>query len=121
VTASTSSLIASGVEVKDSAQGEVRTLEPQSAQGKSITVTTTGKATLQGKNVASGNIDVSSSEADLDHSQTSAYSANLRASHGDIQANNATLTVNNTLNLTTPTVISTQGSELTASAWQINA
>lgn len=43
VTASTSSLIASGVEVKDSAQGEVRTLETQSAQGKSISVITTGK------------------------------------------------------------------------------
>ncbi|MDY4478905.1 MAG: filamentous hemagglutinin N-terminal domain-containing protein [[Pasteurella] aerogenes] len=114
VTASTSSLIASGVEVKDSAQGEVRTLEPQSAQGKSITVTTTGKATLQGKNVASGNINVSSSEADLDHSHTSAHAVNVNASQGKIQANNATLIAHAELALTTPTSLETQHSDVKA-------
>uniref|UniRef100_UPI0028EAC04A two-partner secretion domain-containing protein n=1 Tax=Haemophilus parahaemolyticus TaxID=735 RepID=UPI0028EAC04A len=114
VTASTSSLIASGVEVKDSAQGEVRTLEPQSAQGKSITVTTTGKASLQGKNVASGNINVSSSEADLDHSHTSAHAVNVNASQGKIQANNATLIAHTELALTSPTSLETQHSDVKA-------
>ena len=114
VTASISSLIASGVEVKDSAQGEVRTLEPQSAQGKSITVTTTGKTTLQGKNVASGNINVSGSQADLDHSQTSAHAINVNASQGKIQANNATLIAHTELALTTPTSLETQHSNVKA-------
>ena len=114
VTASTSSLIASGVEVKDSAQGEVRTLEPESAQGKSITVTTTGKASLQGKNVASGNINVSSSEADLDHSHTSAHAVNVNASQGKIQANNATLIAHTELALTSPTSLETQYSDVKA-------
>ncbi|MDO9865015.1 hemagglutinin repeat-containing protein [Glaesserella parasuis] len=114
VTASISSLIASGVEVKDSAQGEVRTLEPQSAQGKSITVTSTGKATLQGKNVASGNINVSGSQADLDHSQTSAHAINVNASQGKIQANNATLIAHTELAFTTPTSLETQHSDVKA-------
>lgn len=114
VTASTSSLIASGVEVKDSAQGEVRTLETQSAQGKSISVITTGKTSLQGKNVASGNINVSSSEADLDHSHTSAHAVNVNASQGKIQANNAILIANAELALTTPTSLETQYSDVKA-------
>ena len=46
VRASTQSLIAAGVEVKDTAQGEVRSLETNSAQGKDITVLSTIKATL---------------------------------------------------------------------------
>lgn len=43
VTASTSSLIAVGVDIKDTAQGEVRSLVPASAQGKTISVKTTEK------------------------------------------------------------------------------
>ncbi|WP_373781491.1 hemagglutinin repeat-containing protein, partial [Glaesserella sp.] len=108
VTASASSLIASGVEVKDSAQGEVRTLAPQSAQGKTITVTTAGSATLQGKNVASGNINVSGSEVNVDHSRTSAYAVNVTALQGKIQANNASLIAHSELALTTPTSLETQ-------------
>lgn len=61
VRASTQSLIAAGVEVKDTAQGEVRSLETNSAQGKDITVLSTTKATLQGKNLASGKINVQKS------------------------------------------------------------
>jgi len=114
VTASTSSLIASGVEVKDSEQGEVRTLGNQSAQGKSITVITTGKTSLQGKNVASGNINVSSSEADLDNSHTSAHEVNINASQGKIQANNAILIANAELALITPTSLETQHSDVKA-------
>ena len=114
VTASTSSLIASGVEVKDSEQGEVRTLGNQSAQGKSITVITTGKTSLQGKNVASGNINVSSSEADLDNSHTSAHAVNINASQGKIQANNAILIANAELALITPTSLETQHSDVKA-------
>ena len=114
VTASTSSLVASGVEVKDSEQGEVRTLGNQSAQGKSITVITTGKTSLQGKNVASGNINVSSSEADLDNSHTSAHAVNINASQGKIQANNAILIANAELALITPTSLETQHSDVKA-------
>ncbi|OOH88815.1 hypothetical protein BMT54_08310 [Pasteurellaceae bacterium 15-036681] len=114
VTASTSSLIATGVDVQDSAQGEVRTLESKSAQGKNISVTTTGKTTLQGKNIASGKINVSSSEANLDNSQTSANSINVTASKGRIQANKAVVIASQDLTLTTPTALETQDSYLKA-------
>lgn len=114
VTASTSTLIATGVDVKDTAQGEVRTLESKSAQGKNISVTTSGKATLQGKNMASGEINVSSSDANLDSSQTSVYSINVTASQGKIQANNATVVADKDLTLTTPTALETKDSYLKA-------
>ena len=110
VTASTSTLIATGVDVKGTAQGEVRTLESKSAQGKNISVTTSGKATLQGKNMASGEINVSSSDANLDSSQTSVYSINVTASQGKIQANNATVVADKDLTLTTPTALETKDS-----------
>ncbi|WP_165888222.1 hemagglutinin repeat-containing protein [Mannheimia granulomatis] len=112
VVASTQSLIAAGIDVKDTAQGEVRSLEKASA--KTITVATTGKATLQGKNIASGNIKISASEANLDNSHTSAYSINATASQGKIQANNATVIANKDLTLATPTLLETKDSYLKA-------
>ncbi|WP_245189288.1 hemagglutinin repeat-containing protein [Mannheimia sp. ZY171111] len=114
VRASTQSLIAAGVEVKDTAQGEVRSLEPHSAQGKDITVSATIKAALQGKNIASGKINVQGSEIDLDNSQAYAYSVNVSAHQGHIQANNATLIADKTLSLSTPTELQTQQSYLKA-------
>lgn len=114
VRASTQSLIAAGVEVKDTAQGEVRSLEPHSAQGKDITVSATTKAALQGKNIASGKINVQGSEIDLDNSQAYAYSVNVSAHQGHIQANNATLIADKTLSLSTPTELQTQQSYLKA-------
>ncbi|MFA9499550.1 hemagglutinin repeat-containing protein [Mannheimia sp. E30BD] len=114
VTATPSSLIAAGVDVKDTSQGEVRTLENQSAQGRSIRVTTNKKATLQGKNVASGNINVSSAEANLDHSHTSADAVKVNASQGKIQANNTTLIAKTELTLTTPASLETQYSDVKA-------
>uniref|UniRef100_UPI0009D72D3E two-partner secretion domain-containing protein n=1 Tax=Glaesserella parasuis TaxID=738 RepID=UPI0009D72D3E len=114
VRASTQSLIAAGVEVKDTAQGEVRSLETNSAQGKDITVSATTKAALQGKNIASGKINVQGSKIDLDNSHTSAYSVNVTAHQGHIQANNATLIADKTLSLSTPTELQTQQSYLKA-------
>ncbi|MCT8573348.1 hemagglutinin repeat-containing protein [Glaesserella parasuis] len=110
VSASTSSLIASGVNVKDTAQGEVRTLEDFSAQGKSINIATIGKTTLQGKNLSSGRLNISSLEANLDHSHTSADAIKVNVSQGKIQANNATMIANTELTLTTPTLLETQHS-----------
>ncbi|OOF51057.1 heme utilization protein, partial [Rodentibacter genomosp. 1] len=114
VSASTHSLIAAGVEVKDTAEGEKRALENFSVQGKNITVDTTGKTALQGKNIASGNLKIGSSEANLDHSQISAYSIKVNAGHGAIEANNAHLIAQRDLTLKTPTALRTQNSYLKA-------
>ena len=64
--------------------------------------------------MSSGNINVSSSEADLDHSHTSAHAVNVNASQGKIQANNAILIANAELALTTPTSLETQYSNVKA-------
>ena len=114
VKTSTNSLIAAGVEVKDTAQGEVRSLEKNSGQGKTVTVSATAKATLQGKNLASGQIDIQGSEVDLDHSHTSAHSVSVVANQGNIQANHATLIADKTLSLNTPAELQTQQSHLKA-------
>ncbi|SUT87953.1 heme utilization or adhesion protein [[Actinobacillus] rossii] len=113
VTASTSSLIAAGVAIQDTPNGETRALEKASAQGQSIVVNTTGKSTLQGKVLAS-NVQVNGSEANLDNSQIHAYALNVQAKAGNIQADNAVLMAEKTLNLTTPTQLQTQNSVLKA-------
>lgn len=113
VTASTSSLIAAGVEIQDTPNGETRTLEKASAQGQSIVVNTTGKSTLQGKVLAS-NVQVNAAEANFDNSQIHAYALNVQAKAGNIQADNAVLMAEKTLNLTTPAQLQTQNSVLKA-------
>ena len=114
VTASTHSLIAAGVDVKDVAQGEERSLEKASVQGKNITAITTEKAILQGKNLASGKIQITGSAANLDNSHTSAYSINVTASEDNIQANNAAIIADEGLALSTPTLLETKNSYLKA-------
>ncbi|MDY4594373.1 MAG: hemagglutinin repeat-containing protein [[Pasteurella] aerogenes] len=114
ITTSTSSLIAAGVDIKDSADGEVRSLETASSQGKHIVVTTSGKTTLQGKNLASGKIHVNAQEVNLNHSQTSANAIEAKASQGDIQANHATLIASRDLTLSTPKKLQTQNSDIKA-------
>ncbi|WP_429945896.1 filamentous hemagglutinin N-terminal domain-containing protein [Bibersteinia trehalosi] len=109
------SLIAAGVEVTDSAQGEVRKLETQSAAGKTIQLTATEKATVQGKNLASGKLKVSAAEIDANQSQNNAHTVEYSAKSGDIQANSAYFTAEQ-LTLSTPNELSTQGSFLTAKA-----
>ncbi|BFU60562.1 hemagglutinin repeat-containing protein [Rodentibacter abscessus] len=114
VNASPGSLIAADVDVKDTPKGEARTIEKMSAQGKNIRVKTSQKATLQGKNIASGKIDVAASEADLDHSRTLAHSISVDASQGKIQANQAELIAEKDLKLKTPILLETQESYLKA-------
>ncbi|WP_324681468.1 two-partner secretion domain-containing protein [Bibersteinia trehalosi] len=109
------SLIAAGVDVIDSAQGEVRKLETQSAAGKTIQLTATEKATVQGKNLASGKIHVAAAEIDANQSQNNVHTVEYTAKSGDIQANNAYFTAEQ-LTLSTPNELSTQGSFLTAKA-----
>ncbi|OOF37662.1 hemagglutinin repeat-containing protein [Rodentibacter heidelbergensis] len=114
VTASTGSLIAAGVAVKDTAEGEKRTVENTFAQGKTIAINSSGKATLQGKQLASGQLTIHASEVNLDHSRNQAYAIQVQARQGDIQANEAWLTAQQNLVLDTPTTLSTSNSRLNA-------
>ncbi|AHG86465.1 Large exoprotein involved in heme utilizationor adhesion [Bibersteinia trehalosi USDA-ARS-USMARC-190] len=108
------SLIAAGVEVTDSAQGEVRKLETQSAAGKTIQLTATEKATVQGKNLATSKIEIKAKQANLDNSHTAAQRIAVTATEGNIQANQAILIADKDLKLSTPTLLETQGSHLKA-------
>ncbi|PJG85968.1 hemagglutinin repeat-containing protein [Conservatibacter flavescens] len=112
IEADKTALLAAGVSVNDTAQGEVRTLSAQSAQGADITIQADEKATLQGRHLAAGKVQLTASEVDLNHSQTSAYGLNVKAAQGEIQANHAVMIVEDNLNLTTPTWLQTQASYL---------
>ncbi|SUT96295.1 filamentous hemagglutinin outer membrane protein [[Actinobacillus] rossii] len=114
IIASTSSLIAAGVDIKDTSSGETRTLEQASSQGKTFSATTSGKTTLQGKNLASGKIQINAQEVNFDNSQTSAHSIETKALQGDIQANNASIIANHDLTLSTPKKLQTQNSYIKA-------
>ncbi|MEG9498219.1 filamentous hemagglutinin N-terminal domain-containing protein [Mannheimia indoligenes] len=107
------SLIAAGVEVKDSVQGGTRKLEEKSENGKIVQFNSSGKTTAQGKNIASGKITISASEINANLSQNNAHIIEYTAKSGDIQADNARLTAEQ-IHLTTPNLLSTQGGFLTA-------
>ncbi len=114
VNATTSSIIAAGVEITQTDKGEKRQLENQSEIGKNITVHTTESTTLQGKNIASGKLDIRATRVNLDNSQTSGYDVKVIASENNIEANSATVTAKKDLALTTPTILSTKNSHLKA-------
>ncbi|OOF54307.1 hypothetical protein BKK55_09560 [Rodentibacter genomosp. 2] len=114
VTASSRSLIAAGVDVKDTAEGEQRSLENHSAQGKTITVKSSANVTLQGRNLASGKINVEGANVNLDKSHTSAYSINVNSAQGGIEANDVFLIAQRDLTLKTSTALQTQNSYLKA-------
>ncbi|WP_018651251.1 filamentous hemagglutinin N-terminal domain-containing protein [Actinobacillus capsulatus] len=87
VEASESSLIAAGVEIQQTAQGEARQLSPQADNGKDIQISTRQQAVLNGKNIASGTLQIKADIVNLDKSQTSANRIDVHAKTGDIQVN----------------------------------
>ncbi|OQS58710.1 filamentous hemagglutinin [Actinobacillus suis] len=114
VEASESSLIAAGVEIQQTAQGEARQLSPQTDNSKDIQISTRQQAVLNGKNIASGTLQIKADKADLNKSQTSANQIDVHAKTGDIQANQAKLSAKETLRLNTPKTLSTEGSHVSA-------
>ncbi|WGE56340.1 hemagglutinin repeat-containing protein [Actinobacillus equuli] len=114
IEASESSLIAAGVDIQSSKQGETRQLSAQANNGKDIHITTRQQAVLNGKNIASGTLQIKADKADLNKSQTSANRIDVHAKTGDIQANQAKLSAKETLRLNTPKTLSTEGSHVSA-------
>ncbi|QIM62818.1 hypothetical protein A1D29_05670 [Pasteurellaceae bacterium Orientalotternb1] len=114
INANQGSLIAAGVTVQDNHNSEVRTLDAQSAQGKSLQVSATDNATLQGKHIASGTLNLHAGSVSLNHSQNSAHTIMVQGTTGNIEANSALFTAQADLQLKTPQALSTQSSHLTA-------
>ncbi|MFC1102624.1 filamentous hemagglutinin N-terminal domain-containing protein [Pasteurella multocida] len=114
INASQDSLIAAGVTIQDNHNGEVRTLDTQTAQGKSLQVSATDQATLQGKNIASGTFNLHAGSVNVNHSQNSVHTIVVQGTTGNIDANSALFTAQADLQLKTPKALSTQSSHLTA-------
>ncbi|NBI43831.1 filamentous hemagglutinin N-terminal domain-containing protein, partial [[Haemophilus] felis] len=114
IEATRSSLIAAGVNVQDSAQGEVRRLEERTAQGKMIQIVARDQVMLHGKNLASGELSVHTENLNLNHSQNYAYNINVEARTGDINVDFARLEAKEKLIFKTPKRLSTESSYLSA-------
>ena len=114
INATTSSVIATGVTTVQTAQGEMRQLEPQSAQGATLTIRAEQFTQLAGQNFSSGAMHITAPTINLDNSQNSAYEMMVNATVGDVTANHSKLNASENLTIATPTTLSTQHSQLTA-------
>ncbi|MGR3807743.1 two-partner secretion domain-containing protein [Pasteurella testudinis] len=107
-------VLAAGVRFEQTENGERKILNAASENGKNLTLSAEQRAVAQGQNLASGKLQVSAETVNLNHSQTSGYDVDVQASKGNASADNAMLSTVKNLTISTPTALSTQGSQLTA-------
>ncbi|POY43707.1 hypothetical protein C3007_09155, partial [Avibacterium gallinarum] len=114
VNASKKSIIVAGALISEEKGKEVRTLEKNAEQGSSIQITSRGKTTLQGQNLAAGKIQIDASEVDISHSQTAGHTLNIDAKQQGINADFSTITVTEGLQWHTPALLSTEQANVKA-------
>ncbi|KAE9528419.1 hemagglutinin repeat-containing protein, partial [Testudinibacter aquarius] len=107
-------VLAAGVRFEQTDNGERKTLNAASENGKNLTLTAEQSAVAQGQNLASGKLQVKAKAVNLNHGQTKGYNIDIQASNGNVNADSAVLSAVKNLTINTPTTLSTQGSQLTA-------
>ncbi|PJG82642.1 filamentous hemagglutinin N-terminal domain-containing protein, partial [Caviibacterium pharyngocola] len=112
---SPTSLLAAGVKITENAGKENRSLDASTAQGKQIRLNATGRAVLQGKQFAPGQVNVNAAAVST-LSQTEGYDVNIRAKQGSIDLNKATISAKNNLEFVTPITFSASDSTLLANS-----
>ncbi|TNH08345.1 filamentous hemagglutinin N-terminal domain-containing protein, partial [Pasteurellaceae bacterium Phil11] len=116
-----SAVLAAGVRFEQSDNGERKTLNAASENGKSLTLTAEQSAVAQGQNLASGQITVQAEKINLNDSHTSANQLHATARSGDITADRSTIRTEQNTHFITPTALSTQGANLNAQRLLISA
>ncbi|BFU64113.1 hemagglutinin repeat-containing protein [Rodentibacter abscessus] len=111
-------LIAAGVTTTQSANGETRQLDSQSAQGSNIDIQAENKVQLAGRHIASGQLNINAQSVNLGKSQNNAYDIAVIAKLGDVQADESQLSAVENLTISTPKTLSTQNSQLVANRIQ---
>ncbi|TGZ98959.1 filamentous hemagglutinin N-terminal domain-containing protein, partial [Rodentibacter pneumotropicus] len=114
-----SALIAAGVSVQDTVQGEIRRLDQQNLQGD-VTISATDAITSNAKHLASGTIKIKSNAVDLSESQLSANRVAIQSTRSPLKLNQATLYSEDHIELASPNAISTNQANLNAGHFEVD-
>ena len=114
-------LVAAGVTVQDTTQGEIRSLDTQHAQGANLTLSAEKTISSKAKHLASGEINVRAETVDLSDSQLSGDSIALQSAQSALNLNKTTLYSEGKTTLSNPNLISTENAHLNADHFVVDS
>ena len=120
IEASKGALIAAGVTAQETTQGETRSLDSQSAQGASITLSAENSVSSKAQHLASGQINAKAGTLDLSESQSTADSIAFQSTQSPLNLNQATLYSEGSTALSSPDIILAENANLNASYFAID-
>ena len=120
IEASKGALIAAGVTAQETTQGETRSLDSQSAQGASITLSAENSVSSKAQHLASGQINAKAGTLDLSESQSTADSIAFQSTQSPLNLNQATLYSEGRTALSSPDIILAENANLNAGYFAID-
>ena len=114
-------LVAAGVTVQDTTQGEIRSLDTQHAQGANLTLSAEKTISSKAKHLASGEINVRAEMVDLSDSQLSGDRIALQSAQSALNLNKTTLYSEGKTTLSNPNLISTENVHLNADHFVVDS
>ena len=120
IEASKGALIAAGVTAQETTQGETRSLDSQSAQGASITLSAENSVSSKAQHLASGQINAKAGTLDLSESQSTADSIAFQSTQSPLNLNQATLYSEGHTALSSPDTILAENANLNAGHFAID-
>ena len=120
IEASKGALIAAGVTAQETTQGETRSLDSQSAQGASITLSAENSVSSKAQHLASGQINAKAGTVDLSESQSTADSIAFQSTYSPLNLKQATLYSEGNTTLISPDAILTENTNLNAGHFVID-
>ena len=120
IKASKGALIAAGVTAQETIQGETRSLDSQSAQGASITLSAENSVSSKAQHLASGQINAKAGTLDLSESQSTADSIAFQSTYSPLNLKQATLYSEGNTTLISPDAILAENTNLNAGHFVID-
>ena len=114
-------LVAAGVTVQDTTQGEIRSLDTQHAQGANLTLSAEKTISSKAKHLASGEINVRAEMVVLSDSQLSGDRIALQSAQSALNLNKTTLYSEGKTTLSNPNLISTENAHLNADHFVVDS
>ena len=120
IEASKGALIAAGVTAQETTQSETRSLDSQSAQGASITLSAENSVSSKAQHLASGQINAKAGTLDLSESQSTADSIAFQSTYSPLNLKQATLYSEGNTTLISPEAILAENTNLNAGHFVID-
>ena len=120
IEANKGALIAAGVTAQETTQGETRSLDSQSAQGASITLSAENFVSSKAQHLASGQINAKAGTLDLSESQSTADSIAFQSTYSPLNLKQATLYSEENTTLISPDAILAENTNLNAGHFVID-